>query len=442
MRVLWCSEQPTRPTGYGVVSREFVKRLVERGHEVYVMGWDYHGEDFKHEEGWTLVHAGSRFGGDPLVGAATTMDYNLNRLKPDVVFSLADVWHTEAIVRSCNRFKVPHVSYLPIDGKDIPRAWTDILKMTHTPLWMSLHGRDEFNAYVQRFHSLGTAVESLRDPFLDRYAPRQNFTEATHMRFTEVLYHGVDLDLFKPVSQAQKEEWREALGLSRWKTVFLSVGRNGNRKQQPRLLEAFKEMLSKVENPDEVGLIMHTGDPTNMMGLGGWNLPEMVREMGLENNITFSDPSAHPLLGMKREDMAKLFAMSDCHVLATGGEGFGIPSIEAMACGVPIILPDNTTGPEFIGKGAKTMRGKLVKNDAEIVGPNGVKMSLVSIKALANALQWMVEHPAKRQAMGKRARKWAEERVGWDDLTDQLERLLEKASKTPHPQGNNTMVKA
>ena len=93
MRVLWCSEQPTRPTGYGVVSREFVKRLVERGHEVYVMGWDYHGEDFKHEEGWTLVHAGSRFGGDPLVGAATTMDYNLNRLKPDVVFSLADAEH-------------------------------------------------------------------------------------------------------------------------------------------------------------------------------------------------------------------------------------------------------------------------------------------------------------------------------------------------------------
>lgn len=433
MRVLWCSEQPTRPTGYGVVSREFVKRLVERGHEVYVMGWDYHGEDFKHEEGWTLVHAGSRFGGDPLVGNATTMDYNLNRLKPDVVFSLADVWNTGAIVRSCNRFKVPHVSYLPIDGKDLPRKWTDILKMTHTPLWMSQHGREQFQGYIDRFHSKGTASEALRDPLLDRFAPPF---------FTEVLYHGVDLDLFKPVPQPQKDEWREALGLGRWKTVFLSVGRNGNRKQQPRLLEAFKQMLSRVDNPDEVGLILHTGDPTNMMGLGGWNLPEMVREMGLEGNITFSDPSAHPLLGMAREDMAKLFAMSDCHVLATGGEGFGIPTAEAMACGIPVIVPDNSTGPEFIGKGAKTMRGKLVKNDAEIVGPSGIKMSLVSIKGLADALLWMVEHSAKRQAMGSRARKFAEKSFGWDDLTDHLERTLKKASETPHPHGNNSVVKA
>ncbi len=431
MRVLWCSEQPTRPTGYGVVSREFVKRLVERGHEVFVMGWDYHGEDFKHEEGWTLIHAGSRFGGDRLVGNATTMDYNINRLKPDVVFSLSDVWHTDSIVRSCNRFKVPHISYLPIDGKDIPRAWKDTIKMTHTPLWMSLHGRSEFNTYIDRFNSKGTAVEGLRDPFLDRFA--QPF-------FTEVLYHGVDLDMFKPVSQAQKEEWREALGLGRWKTVFLSVGRNGNRKQQPRLLEAFKRMLSTLENPDEVGLIMHTGDPTNMMGLGGWNLPDMVREMGLENNIIFSDPSAHPLLGMKREDMAKLFAMSDCHVMATGGEGFGIPSAEAMACGVPVILPNNTTGPEFIGKGAKTMRGKLVKNDAEIVGPNGMQMSLVSLSALAGAMKWMVEHPAKRQAMGNRGRKFAEKHFSWDDLTDQLERIFVKAVKTPHPHGNNSVV--
>ena len=410
-----------------------MKRLVERGHEVYVMGWDYHGEDFKHEEGWTLVHAGSRFGGDPLVGNATTMDYNLNRLKPDVVFSLADVWNTAAIVRSCNRFNVPHVSYLPIDGTDLPRVWADTLKMTHTPLWMSQHGREQFQAYIDRFHSKGTASEGLRDPFLDRFTTPPS---------TEVLYHGVDLDLFKPVSQPQKDEWREALGLGRWKTVFLSVGRNGNRKQQPRLLEAFKEMLGRVENPEQVGLILHTGDPTNMMGLGGWNLPEMVREMGLEGNITFSDPSAHPLLGMKREDMAKLFAMSDCHVLSTGGEGFGIPTAEAMSCGVPVILPNNSTGPEFIGKGAKTMRGKLVKNDAIIVGPSGIKMSLVSVKALADALQWMVEHSAKRHAMGMRARKWAEEHFGWDDLTDQLETILNKARETPHPHGNNSVVKA
>ena len=81
-----------------------------------------------------------------------------------------------------------------------------------------------------------------------------------------------------------------------------------------------------------------------------------------------------------------------------------------------------------------------MKNDAEIVGPNGMQMSLVSLSALAGAMKWMVEHPAKRQAMGNRGRKFAEKHFSWDDLTDQLERIFVKAVKTPHPHGNNSVV--
>ena len=432
MRVLWCSEQPTRPTGYGVVSREFIRRLVERGHEVYVMGWDYHGEDFKHEEGWTLVHAGSSYGGDTLMGGATTMDYTIHRIKPDVVFSLADIWNTAPIVKSCNSAQAPHVSYLPLDGQPIPRPFNDLLKMTHTPLWMSLHGTQQMKKYIETYHSQGTAPEHLRDPYLDRFT----------MEAIESLFHGVDLETFRPVQKQQKQEWREALGLGKWKTVFLSVGRNGNRKQQPRLLEAFKQMLGQVDDPSEVGLILHTGDPTDSLGLGGWNLIEMVRDMGLHENVTFSDVSANPLHGMSRTDMAKMYAMADCHVLATGGEGFGIPTIEAMACGLPVILPNNSTGPEFIGNLSKSRRGMLVNNDTEIIGPrHGMKMTLVSVTGLATALLYMHNHPAKRQQMGNRARKFVEESYGWDDLTDQLEHILKEASERPHPLGNNSMVK-
>ena len=189
-----------------------------------------------------------------------------------------------------------------------------------------------------------------------------------------------------------------------------------------------------MENPDEVGLIMHTGDPTNMMGLGGWNLPEMVREMGLESQHHLLRPKRSPVAWHEARGHGQIVRHVRLPCAGNRWRRVCIPSIEAMACGVPIILPDNTTGPEFIGKGAKTMRGKLVKNDAEIVGPNGVKMSLVSIKALATALQWMVEHPAKRQAMGNRVAS-GPKKGWWDDLTDQLERLLEKGEQDPTPTG-------
>ena len=85
----------------------------------------------------------------------------------------------------------------------------------------------------------------------------------------------------------------------------------------------------------------------------------MVKQMGIENNVVFSDNSNNPLRGLSREQLAEIYQVSDAHVMATGGEGFGIPSAEALACGIPIILPDNSTGPELIGEEERGWLGKV-----------------------------------------------------------------------------------
>ena len=46
--------------------------------------------------------------------------------------------------------------------------------------------------------------------------------------------------------------------------------------------------------------------------------------------------------------MANLYNCMDVFVLPTAGEGFGIPTVEAMACGVPICVTNYTTGYELI----------------------------------------------------------------------------------------------
>lgn len=432
MSILWASEQPVRPSGYGVVTRELVKRLVQRGHEVNVMGWDYNGEDMKHEEGWTMVHAGiGAFGSELLNDASnapTVTDMNLARLQPDIFFSLCEIYHTAHMVRSCNRMNVPHISYLPIDGIPFIYAWKDIIKMTHTPLWMSAFGRHQFMQFVNEYHTDGEGPDSKKDPFLDRF-----LSESIPM-----LYHGVDIDAFQPISDEEKAEMREQVGLEQWKTVFTSVGRNGNRKQQPRLLEAFAMMLSELEHPHEVGMILHTGDPTNSKNLGGWHLPHLVKDLGLENNVTFSDTDGNPVHGIPRNDVAKLYQIADCHVLATSGEGFGIPSAEAMACGIPIILPDNSTGPELVGED----RGLIAGLDTMISGPTfGVKLGVVSVRHLAQQMKYMVENPKERKEMGKNARRHAELAFNWEVLTDHLEELFRDSVGKPHPNGNNAVVK-
>lgn len=87
-KILWGSEQPIRPTGYAVVSREIIKRLIaDYGHEIYVMGWDYNGENMTHDEGWTLVHAGiGQFGAEKLTHNAqespSVLDFHIGNINP------------------------------------------------------------------------------------------------------------------------------------------------------------------------------------------------------------------------------------------------------------------------------------------------------------------------------------------------------------------------
>lgn len=432
VRILWGSEQPTRPTGYGIVTRNLIKRLVAKGHEVFVMGWDYNGEDFLHPEGWTMVHAGiSGYGSENLGGpnSPTVLEATIKKLDIDIYISLIDPWYIGHSVMSTNKMSIPYIAYLPIDGFPISPAWKDILKMVHTPMWMSKFGKRTFNEFVKNYSSGGTVPVENRDGILDRYLTED----------TPVLYHGVELDIFKPITDEEKAELKKKMGI-KWDFVYMSVARNTNRKQIPRLLEAFSLFLVTQNYPKDVGLVLHCGDPSDTFGMGGWNLPALIAQYNLGKYVAFSDTSSNPLSGLTTEEMARLFQCCDVHVMATGGEGFGIPSAEAMACGKPIILPDNSTGPELVGVGPQR-RGWIVESATHITGPQwGVNMSLVNIEELAWKMQTAYEQDEERKEFGENARKFAEKNFNWDVLTDQLEKqILETAIKL-HPLGGMSRV--
>lgn len=425
MRILWGSEQPTRPTGYGVVGRELCKRLVERGHEVFVMGWDYNGEPIEHKEGWTMVEAGIEgYGGEklqPRPDSPTVLDSHFFNLKPDVYVSLIDPWFIGHAVLSSNNAGIPYIAYLPIDGYPFSYDWKDIIKMTHTPMWMSKFGKQTFDEFVAEFSSKGNHID-LMDPILDRY----------HSNPTPTLYHGVDLDVFRPIGDKAKKNLKKKLGLDKFDFVMLSVAKNTNRKQQPRMLEAFKKFLEQSGN-SKSALVIHCGDPVDSFGMGGWNLPNMVRQMGLEDNVIFSDNSNNPLRGLSREQLAEMYQVADAHVMATGGEGFGIPSAEALACGIPIILPDNSTGPELIGEDE---RGWLAKSATHIVGPRwGVNMTLVDVDDLARCMLECYDDEDERHSRGSAGREFAKEHFDWEKIVDEFEEILKRVRIQPHPLG-------
>lgn len=147
---------------------------------------------------------------------------------------------------------------------------------------------------------------------------------------------------------------------------YLFVGTVQPRKNLERVIEAFAEISSK-ENANLV-----------IAGSKGWlsdEIYKLPKKLGIENQVKF--------LGyVQDEDLPALYAGATAFVYPSLFEGFGLPILEAQACGCPVITSSLSSMPEVVGSGAVLVnpysveeiagamkrvkregeRGKLVKN--------------------------------------------------------------------------------
>jgi glycosyltransferase involved in cell wall biosynthesis len=118
-----------------------------------------------------------------------------------------------------------------------------------------------------------------------------------------------------------------------------------NRKAFGENLLAFS-MFAK-NHPDAV-LYLHT-EPTGSMG--GINLPELMNAVGLtKEQVIFGDPY-FLRSGMPQSFLATIYTGFDVLLATSYGEGFGIPTIEAQACGTPVIASNFAASAELVGDG-------------------------------------------------------------------------------------------
>lgn len=171
----------------------------------------------------------------------------------------------------------------------------------------------------------------------------------------------VDTNIFRPLSMAEcREELKFPLDKFIIGMVAMNKG-NPSRKAFHQNIGAFAALKQKY--PDCV-LYLHTVDGTR--GYETENLLEFCKAIGLKYGYAFSE-SANTAdvifadqyglsLGYTSEMMAKIFSSLDVHCGVTRGEGFGIPIIEAQACGCPVIVGDWTSMPELVFSGWKVER--------------------------------------------------------------------------------------
>jgi glycosyltransferase involved in cell wall biosynthesis len=116
---------------------------------------------------------------------------------------------------------------------------------------------------------------------------------------------------------------------------ILYVGLVEPRKNLPILIEAFKRLSEEELNYKLV-----------LVGRLGWMHKEVigqVRELNLEDAVLF--------LGyVPQQDLPLIYNLASLFVYPTLYEGFGLPVLEAMACGVPVITSNVSSLPEIVGE--------------------------------------------------------------------------------------------
>lgn len=363
MNLLWASNPPYGPSGYATQTALFGPRIAALGHDVAY----YANISNAHA---CLTWNGSRiFPGDGAWGNKTLMAcaaFHADGIENCQVVYLGDCWVLET-ERFVNDFRI--ACWAPVDHDPIPPLVKKVLSHPIvTPIAMSRHGE-------QRMQEAGL------DPL---YVP-----------------HGVDTFQFRP-RPSEKEHIKRDLNVAEDAFLVGMVAANTgkplfSRKGYPQAFLAFAKFHEK--HPDAV-LYVHSNQMALNNSDGGIHLNAAAMACGIPRNaIRFTEQFVWDL-GMSREDVARLMAGFDVLLNPSFGEGFGIPIVEAQACGVPVIATNHTAMTEL------TRAGWLVEGDLWYDAPQDSFYKCPQVDGIVMALEQAYERRDDEE-LQNRAREFA-----------------------------------
>lgn len=272
------------------------------GHEVFVSTfWGLSGSATQ----WNGITILPGFGG---AYCSPSLQQHARHVSPDLVITLGDVWVLDPNVLR----EIPVAHWLPCDCRPMSTADRNVVEAAGPQLIaMSRFGEARF-----------------RDAGFDSfYCP-----------------HAVDMSVFKPAED--KAKLREACDLSVDQFVIGVNAANNDaiRKAPSEMLLAFAKFSQS--HPDAV-LSLHTGVHQD----GGQDLEAIAENLGLTDRIRVVDQYRYASGLVADTDLADWYGCIDVLCAATFGEGFGIPIVEARACGIPVVTTRASSMEELNGDG-------------------------------------------------------------------------------------------
>ena len=193
---------------------------------------------------------------------------------------------------------------------------------------------------------------------------------------TKTIYNYFDLKKIESHLQEPLQNSDESLFTNKLFT-FINIGRLTRQKGQNVLIRAF----AKASLPNSQLLIVGEGEDRN-------TLEKLCEELGMSHSIH--------MIGT-RENVFPLLQASDCFVLTSRWEGFGLVLVEALAAGLPVISTDCESGPQEILVSKSESLGELLRVD--------------DTDELSSLLQKQVSRTPKPDKLKNRARDFSKESI-------------------------------
>ena len=173
----------------------------------------------------------------------------------------------------------------------------------------------------------------------------------------------------------------------------LFVGTVEPRKNLMRLLQAYGSLSPKIR--DSVRLLIVGGK-----GWGNVNLNKMIVHLDLVDNVDV-------LGSVDEETLEMLYSNAQFLVMPSLYEGFGLPLIEAMSYGTPVLTANNSSMPE-------------------VAGDAGLLVDALDVKSIADGLLTMITNEELRDRLGKNSMVQAS-KFSWEESASKLVDAFERA---------------
>ena len=305
IKIFTISDHPLSPSGVGIQTKNMIQAMLRTGKYQFIS----FGGAIRHHD-YTPV---------------TTEEFGEDwRIYP------VDSYGTQDMIRSVLRSERPDMIWFMTDPRFFGWLWEieneirPLVPMVYYHVWDN-YPYPKFNKVWYDSSDVVVTISKVTDDIVRTVSPE---LDVRH------LPHSVNTELFKKLDSEQVMKFKEAhFGEEdKDKMVFFWNNRNARRKQSGSLIFWFKKFLDKVGH-DKAILLMHTDvkDPN------GQDLVAIIEELGItDGQVRFSQDK------LPDEAMASLYNVADCTINISDAEGFGLATLESLACETPIIV--NMTG--------------------------------------------------------------------------------------------------